>query len=162
MYSTRMERIPSKPVISTLSQVDRQLGFWIKENNLKSIEDSDGLVWNLDISVSEKPAENDLHTASWSLTFCLKAEVSVASFIDTGALDEVEDSRLIELIGERIVPLRMKPTVRIAQDEEHAKILLAETTIDMRKRLGALPLQAIKRKLIGRFVDGLGRFSAAS
>jgi len=162
MYSMRTERIPSKPVISTASQVDRQLSIWLKENDLKHIEDSDGLVWNMSVTVIEKPDENDLHSALWRLTFDLKVDVPVESFIKTNVLDEMDDARLIELIGDRLVPLRMKPSFRTAQDAEHARILLAETTIDMRKRLRSLPLREVKRSLIARFVDGLGRFGASS
>ncbi len=161
MYNMGTEKTPSKPVIASLAQVDRQLQLWLKENDLTGIEDSDGLNWRLEISVLEKPANDDLHAAVLSLTFAIKADTSAADFVRTGVLDQNTDTRLIELIGSRLVPLRMKPMNRAAKNPEHARILLAEMTLDMRKKLSTMPIRDVKRRLIGRFVDSLGKFGAA-
>jgi hypothetical protein len=150
--------LPSRPVVKNQISAQADWDRWLYENHFKKLYDGDGLEWNLIINTQQLPDEQDWHQAKWIATYELIADVSAETFIKTGTLDATEDARIIHLIGERLVPLRMKRTSNEARGEKEAKDLLTKLLPDLRDSLSQMSLMEVKRSLIGRWVDETALF----
>lgn len=154
------DRLPTRPVVKSAISAQAEWEHWLLENHFQRLLDADGLDWNLELEVFQKPDEDDLHVARWTAVLHLRADVDVETFIRTGTLDVEEDARLISLIGSERVPLRMKPVTHEARGEKEAKDMLIRILPELRDSIAKTKLREIKRGLIGKWVDGNTMFGA--
>lgn len=158
MYSTGRDLNPSKPVITSLTQANRELALWMRENNVSSFADADGLLWTLKVKVSENPAKDDTKRRHWRISFKITAQPNAEEFLRTGTLDSEHDARLIAMLADRRVPLHMRPFEASANSIEEARTVFAQSVVDLRTRLSKQSLHDTKRHLISRFVDEQAQF----
>jgi len=161
MYSTSDDKLPTRPVISSLSTSEREIRAWIAENNIDQIIDGDGQQWQLQVAVLQKPSPADLHAGIWEVVFKLSAEIAAAEFVKTGVLDAEKDARLLDLIGDRAVCLKMRPVTRVANSLEEARVEFIGAALELRKKIQSSSLIAVKRGLIARWIDRECYFGAS-
>jgi hypothetical protein len=153
MFSTESDKLPKRPVVSTLTAAISDLKRWVEESCHGPFQDGDGQTWTLGIKVTRIPDPESSNGLLWSIRLGLTAQVNGADLVATGVLSPDEDSRLLFLIGDRQVPMAMRPAIHRAADESEAKRLLATALPELKATLGRQSLIQIKRDLIGRWVD---------
>lgn len=152
------DRLPSRPVVVSTVSAQAEWEHWLLENHFQRLLDGDGLDWNLEIDVQQLPDDQDRHSSRWIATLYLKADVNAEMFITTGTIDADDDQRLIALIGDRDVPLRMKPVVHEARGEKDAKDMLVRILPELRENIAKSKMRDIKRGLICRWIDEQAAF----
>jgi hypothetical protein len=162
MFSTESDKLPKRPVVSTLTAAIGGLKRWVDESCHGPFQDGDGQTWTLGIKVTRIPDPDSSNGLLWSIRLCLTAQVIGAELVATGVLSPDADSRLIFLIGEQMVPMAMRPVIHRAADEAEAKRLLAAALPELKATLGKQSLIPIKRDLIGRWVDERCQFGGSS
>ena len=65
---------------------------------------------------------------------------------------------MIQFIGDRFVPLRMRPVIYETRDEPAARDLLASVLPELRDNTQKNKMREIKRGLIGRWIDDMSVF----
>jgi hypothetical protein len=146
-----VERPAKPPVVPSqlgaLALVER----WLVENRFDRVVDADGLAWRLAIQVEHVPAA--ARRVAFQLRLVVATEVTAGDLVATGTLAKTTDERLIELLGEDRVTLRMRPEVHVAASEDEAKARLTELLPALRERLAGTSLHLVKRRLVGRHID---------
>lgn len=155
-------KLPSRPIVKSSISAQADWERWLYENHYQRLLDADGLDWSLELALDQLPDEDDRQTSQYILTLQLGTDVDVETFLKTGTLDRENDERMITLIGERKVPLRMKPVVHKAKGEKEARDLLVRVLPELRETIANSRLRDIKRALIGRWIDEQGVFGARS
>ena len=159
MYSRNRDTKPTRPVVTTLLSALNEIEHWMEENQFRAILDGDGQMWDLDIEVVQVPNPKDPHGLLWQATVRLSAAVSTETFIDNGVLDRVKDERLVALVGDAEVPIRLAPSVYTAGSEEEMRQVIASVVPKLKAHFMKNSFYDIKRRLIGRFVDESCRFA---
>lgn len=152
------DRRPSRPIVKSTVGAQAEWEYWLYENHFQRIMDGDGLDWHLEMSVHQLPDREEMRGGVVVLTLQLGVDVKVDQFVSTGTLDPQEDERMISMIGDRWVPLRMRPIVHEAKGEAQAKELLATILPELRENIGKSKMRDIKRGLIGRWLDEQAAF----
>jgi hypothetical protein len=116
--------------------------------------------WRLVMQFDQLPSELDRHQGRWVATLKFGLDTPVKTLIDTGTLDVEADARLIELIGDSLVPLRMRQMTYEAASENEMRETMSRVLPELRDNFRKTSLHQIKRDLIGRWVDSLGVFGA--
>jgi hypothetical protein len=153
MFSSDSDKLPKRPVVSTLTAALADLRRWLEESSHTTCRDGDGQIWNIGIKVTRIPDPETPNGLLWSLRLGLTAQVTGLDLVTTGVLSPAEDSRLLYLIGGEVVPLAMRPMIHQAADEAEAKRLLAAILPDLKETIAKQSLVRIKRDLVGRWVD---------
>lgn len=151
-------RRPSRPAVASLASALAAVERWLSENRYDSVRDGDGLDWRLALEVTHIPAPGDANKVLWQVRLDLAVDVGYAELVRSGVLDAKKDARLLELVGEEMVPLRMKPRLVTAPSEEELRLMFAEAVPKLRAEIAGKSLISIKRELIGRWIDQRGRF----
>jgi hypothetical protein len=159
MYSTDRDRIPSKPVITSLTHANHELAAWMRENDFSHIIDGDGMLWSIRVKVSEKPNKSLKSKRVWDLSFYITARPTTRDFVLSKTLDSQQDERLLSMLGDQHIPMHMRPVHVSAHSIEEARTVFAQTIVDLRRKMRAQSLHDTKRYLIGRFVDESCQFS---
>ena len=133
--------------LSALAQVER----WLVENRFDRLPDADGLTWRLVVHVDHVPV--GARRLGFQIRLEVVAHVTAPDLIATGTLAPTTDGRLVELLGEDRVTLRMRPETHMAASEDDARTRLSELLPAMRDRLAATSLHLVKRRLVGRHVN---------
>ncbi len=153
MYNKDNDRTPSKPLIVSASSAHQHLAFWLRENNLSTIEDRDGLVWELLISSETLPSTTDPHAGEVHLTIAAILRVDAPGLVATKTLDAHTDTRLLALIGDDRITLHLRPVHHVAKSLEDARLFLTQAIPEIKTTLNGGNLADIKRQLIGRWLD---------
>ena len=148
----------SKPIIASSVAAENQAKDWTENQSLKQIQDGDGDIWSVDFVITEgfeNPLTEDyLNTVS----IILSNKMSAKDLINSRVLDEVQDYRLIALIGGSTVDLEMNPVEfkdKILNNAmQSARDYLQSLAAELNKR----SLVGAKRKLVNNWVDSSGRF----
>lgn len=155
------DKLPKRPAVASQTAADAEFDYWLRENNFDRIKDGDGLFWKLDLQVFRQP-EPAAREAPWILTLHLTTKVSAKILIGTQTLDAVQDSRLIDLMGDHVIDINLKPVQHKAMTREDARRLLAVVLPETRLKMEAASLKEIKRTLVGRWIDQSRVFGANS
>lgn len=158
MHNTDDARPPKRLAVPSRVGAQAELDYWLAENRLKTIRDRDGLEWHLAVAVDQTADAKDPKGLVWRIRLKARAKAQPTELVATGVLDAARDARLIELLGEEPVELSMKPLVYIADNEESARLLVADELPKLRQDLASGSLLAVKRQLVGRLVDERGWF----
>jgi hypothetical protein len=158
MYTTDRDRPPKRPVVTSLAGALTEVRRWLEENQLHAVKDGDGLAWDLGVTATQIPEPNNPRGLLWQLNLDLKTRVTTRQLVDTATLDRTKDARLIDLIGDEAIELKMRPITYKAPTEDAAKALLAEVLPKLKASFAKSTLSEVKRALVGRFVDEGGRF----
>ncbi len=158
MYTTDFDQRPSQPVVkSSLSARDAFLS-WVKENNLQTIKDHAGLLWEVKIKTSEAPDPDDTHGLIWLADVFLVAQVDAEGLIHSGTLQEDQDARMIDLLGDDRITMVMGPRHVSAKQGPELEQKLIALMPGIRNSLEQQDLTKVKRSLIGRWIDRSRRF----
>lgn len=153
MYNTDPNKIPRQHLAASSRSAREQFQNWLAENDLQQIYDADGTAWKLTVKVLEKPSSEDMHQAVFEAELNLNAGADAAEFTRTGILNPYTDTRLIAMIGEATIPLQMKPLHFSAPNVEQLRLMFADRVTEVKKKLQTHSLHAVKRQLIGRWID---------
>ena len=162
MFSTESDKLPKRPVVSTLTAAIADLKRWLEETCHSTCQDGDGQTWNIGIKVTRIPDPDTANGLLWSIRLGLTAQVSGVDLVATGVLSPADDSRLLYLIGEELVPLAMRPIIHKAENEAEAKRLLASVLPELKETVAKQSLVRVKRDLIGRWVDERCQFGGGT
>lgn len=149
---------PRSPVVKSQAAATSEFSEWLEVNSYAALIDGDGLSWRVLISVELLPGNDDPKRPMRLLKLELTSSASCAELIRTATLDATGDARLVALIGDRRVPLAMKPISYSASSYEEARHWLAEELPRLKASLAAADLAAIKRRLVGVFVNKISVF----
>jgi hypothetical protein len=152
------DRLPSKPVIKSLTSAQAEWENWLSQNNFEFMRDGDGIDWQVAMTFDQLPSEIDRHKGKWIATVQLGIDLSVSKLIESGTIDPDQDERLIFLAGTGKIPLRMKKLRYEALGENEMRDVLVRILPELRENFRKTSLHSIKRNLVNRWVDGLASF----
>lgn len=152
----------SRPAVSSLTGALAAVDAWLRENQYDEMRDGDGQVWRLETKVTQIPDKSDASGLLWQIQLKLSTAMSAEDLVRTHTLDATTDARLLALIADELVPLSVKPQTHVAPNEDEAKLILAESLPKLKADLVAKSLISVKRELVGRWIDGRGRFAPES
>ena len=152
------DRLPSKPVVKSLTSAQADWDSWLGQNNFSFLRDGDGIDWRLIMSFEQFPSDLDPHQGKWIATLQLGIDIAVSKLVETGTFDPEADARLIFLTGTTPVPLRMKKMHYEALGERGMREKMSQILPELRDNFSKLSLHRVKRDLVGRWVDGLSSF----
>ncbi len=157
------EKLPRKPAIPSLTSAISEINAWLSKNRYERLKDSAGLEWSLNAAAEKHgmrvPPD---HEKLWELRLSFEVDVTSELLIKTGTLSEKEDERLISLVGEDVIPIRMRPLRFFAHSEEELRSIMIEELPKIRDRFQHTDLTSLKRTLVGRWVDERGQFNSIS
>ena len=154
------DKIPRGPVVKSIIGAVDEWERWLHENHFRKLVDGDGLEWTLEMKFEELPAESEIHGGKILISLQLGVDVRSEEFIRTGTLEVGEDDRFLAIIGNHLVPLRMRPVIYEVKDYNAARGLLANILPELRENTKKSKIRDIKRQLIGRWIDELSAFGA--
>jgi hypothetical protein len=152
------ERLPSKPVVKSLTSAQADFDGWLAQNNFALLRDGDGIDWHLVLTFDQLPSELDRHQGKWVATIQLEVDITAFKLVETGSLDSEADARLIFLAGVSPIPLRMKKMQHEALGEHGMRDMLFQVLPELRNNFGKMSLHQVKRDLVGRWVESLSAF----
>lgn len=152
------DRLPSKPVIKSLTGAQAEWENWLLNNNFQFLRDGDGIDWRVSMAFEQLPSEIDQHQGKWIATLQIDADLPISKLIETGTLDAEQDDRLIILAGSGNIPLRMRRLRYEAQGENEMRETLVRVLPELRENFGKTSLHEVKRTLLGRWVESLAGF----
>jgi hypothetical protein len=153
MNTMKDQEIPRKPVVPSQLGAEGEFALWLRENRFEELRDGDGIVWKIDVRAKELPSPTDTHLLVWEVAIHASTRLSPEDLLRSKALDAVQDKRLIDLIEERDIPLHIKARQVSAASFQEARLKLAEGLSQLREELKAGSFTAVKRQLIGKWVD---------
>jgi hypothetical protein len=153
------DKLPKRPVVSSKAAADAEFEYWLKENNFDHMKDGDGLPWKLELKIARVP-EPAKREAPWTLTLHLTAQVTAKTLVETHTLEPEQDSRLIEMMGDHVIDINLKPVQRKAMTREDARRMLAVVLPETRDKVALSSFREIKRSLVGRWIDQSRVFGA--
>ncbi|MFW7379351.1 MAG: hypothetical protein ACOH5I_11125 [Oligoflexus sp.] len=159
MFTTSWEKYPSKPVISSLSAAEAEFRLWLQENHFQTLTDAAGFVWRLLIRVSEGPAPTDRSKPYWDVDFKIVAKPEMQVLVETGTFDQQSDARLLRLLGDEKVPMRLIEQKIQGHKFEQVRMELAETIRKYRNIINSKTFHAEKRKICSRWLNHHQLFS---
>lgn len=149
---------PTRPAVPSQTGALAAIEAWVRENRFDEVCDADGQRWSLKTEVTQVPDQADSRKLLWQIQLKLTTTMSGADLVRTHALDAAKDARLLALVGDELVAMSMRPQTHLALNEDEAKLLLAESLPKLKGELAAKSLLPVKRELVGRWIDGRGRF----
>jgi hypothetical protein len=152
------DRLPSKPVIKSLTGAQAEWENWLSQNKFELMRDGDGIDWHVAMTFEQLPSELDRHKGKWIATIQLGIDIPMARLIESGTMDSEQDARLIFLAGSGKIPLRMKKLRYEAQGENEMREILVRILPELRENFRKTSLHTIKRNLVHRWVDSLSNF----
>ena len=147
------DRLTSRPVVKSATSAQSDWERWLYENHFQRLLDGDGLDWNLDLKVMPYPDDSQIRGTKWAATISLYADVSAEDFIKTNVLFPERDERLIQLIGNHKVSLKMRPTTHEAHGEKEAREMMVKILPELRENILKTKMVELKRTLIARWID---------
>ena len=154
------DRLPSKPVIKSLTSAQAEWDSWLSQNNIEFLRDRDGIDWRLIMRFNQLPSDVDRHKGKWVATVQLGVDLPVSRLVETGTLDPERDGRLINLSGEGLIPLRMKKLQYEATSEADMRDTIARVIPELLDNFRKTSLHEVKRELLGRWIDSLATCGA--
>src|SRR5690606_16223149 len=125
MYNMFHDKPPKGPVITSQAGALNQMEGWLKENKFDRVKDAEGTQWKVSVKAIQTPHPKNPKISLWQLKILVTAEATAADLLQSGVLSRDADARLIELLGDDILPLAMKPMSYEASSEEEARSILA-------------------------------------
>jgi hypothetical protein len=149
---------PRGPVVPSQLSAHHLIEKWVRENDFSSLKDGDGIAWDLELVGKEIPDPDNPYGLIWEISVVLKADIAIDELLATGVLDKQKDARMLDLLGAKKIPFVMKPRVLIGKSDEEVRKLVIDALPILRRDLGQVKLQEIKRKLLGRWLDASRAF----
>ena len=154
---------PTRPVVPSLMGAMSLVNAWLRDHQYDILRDGDGQAWDLKVEVEERPDPNATKGGVCRVRVLLSTKVSAGELVQTKVLSpktSPSDARLLRMIDEETVTLAMKPRTTMAASEDEARLWLADALPKLKAELAGKSLIAVKRDLIGRWIDERGRFGA--
>jgi hypothetical protein len=148
-----------RPAVPSLTGALAAIDAWVREHRFDELHDADGQVWHLQTDVTQIPDKADARKLLWQIQLRLSAAVTAADLIRTHTLHPRDDARLLGLVADSEVPLTVRPQTHVVSSEDEAKLLLSEALPRLKSELESKSLVAVKRELVGRWIDARGRFA---
>lgn len=152
------DRLPTKPVVKSLASAQAEWEQWLAQNHIDFLRDGDGLDWKLVMKFKQLPDQHRPHEGKWVATLQLGIDLPLSKLVQTGTLDAQSDARLMALAGDAQVPLRMKKLQYEAANENEMRDVLSRVLPELRENFRKTSLHAVKRDLVGRWIDDLSVF----
>ena len=153
LYNSSKDKPAKRPAVPSLYSALSDMERWLTEHQFDQLKDGDGMVWKLEMSASQLPAKADPTRLDWQIRLAPIAKMSAAALVGAMVLEADADARMIAMIGADLVSMVMKPTVLIAPSEAEARSLLALELPRLKAAFKDTKLGAVKRALIGRWLE---------
>jgi hypothetical protein len=145
---------PSRPVVKNSVSAQAEWENWLYQNKFEYLRDADGLDWSVKITFEQLPSHLDRRAGRWVATVEVALDVSMLALIETGTFDKDEDARLIDLVRDDLIPLRMRKIQYEAISENAMRDTMAQVLPELRENFRKTSLNAVKRTLVGRWIEG--------
>lgn len=130
-----------------------QFQSWLRSNNYHNLLDESGAQWSLKVVSHLGPNPNNTQGGTWDIRLEVSSSLEAGNLLKTKVLDEVEDKRLLALLGDGVVPIDLKRQGREAVSTEEARRFIAEEVGSVKRVLSSSNLSNIKRNLVGQWID---------
>ena len=144
---------PTKPVIPSQNSANRSASDWLQMNDNHHVNDLTGQRWDLNIAAAERPDHCDHRKALYHLEISLETVISAKLLIETGVLDEDADKRILSLLGEDLIPIKMRPISQVLPSLEASRNWVFEHIQKLRKDMKTDAYSEVKKSLISRYLD---------
>ena len=149
-----------KPVYTSVLAANEQAEKWTSEQNIRSIEDADGTVWQVE-AVPEEGFESKMSDSYiYSINLIMRTVMKTEELVSTKVLDAEKDDRIVELIGDQHLEMEMCPIRFKDRDENTAKRAAHEYLVTLRDKLGQKSMLEIKRSLVIDWIEKNSLFGA--
>lgn len=159
MYSMDLEGRARRSAVPSHAGAEAEAKAWVEANSYAQLRDGAGLVWVLTISVLLVADKEDPKALDRQVEVNLAVDVTAAELISTGTLDSKTDSRMIQLLGDEHLPLRLRGLHFTVPTDQEVQRQLGERLPAFRERFRTSDFHESKRLLIGRFLDQRSLFS---
>jgi hypothetical protein len=153
MFTTSWEKYPSKPVITSLTAAEAELQHWLRENQFKEIKDQAGILWQLQLDVHQGPSPSFESGAFWRIILSVQTKVTATQLLMTGTFDSVGDARLLKMLDESIICIKLKPRTLCGHQLDQLRMALMETLGALRVFLESHSFHDVKRRICGEWLD---------
>lgn len=153
MYTMDNDKLPRKPLIKSNASATQELLDWVAANDYQHYVDCDGLVWNMGIHSQIYPDPQNPHGQLWRMEYTLSTSLNREKIQALNLLNLEKDKRLLDLIGDGVIPLAMKPQTLEAPHLDGARARLAEEVKKVRKNIKMPVMRQIKLDLIYRWIE---------
>jgi len=148
------DRPPSRPIVKSSVSAQAEWESWLVQNNFEYLRDADGLDWQVLMSFEQLPSTSNPRMGRWVTCLQIGLDTPISALVNTGTFDADHDSRLIQLAGQRMIPLRMRKVQYEANSESDMRDVLARALPELRENFRKTSLHQVKRNLVGRWLDG--------
>ena len=161
MYSTDSGKPPKRAVIYSQTGANEELRTWLEKNLYQVMEDQDGLSWRLQLQVSQRPDHSTRAGLVWELKIQLGCQLTGEKAVKLGVLKLPTDERLLDLIGEEVLDIYMRPRRYEVHAEDDVTGLIAEALPNLKAVLAKSSFLGVLRPLVLRWIDCSCSFGAA-
>ncbi len=159
-YNTSDERQPTKALVKSYLAADQDTKTWESNQLIRKVSDQEGTEWQIKIRREEdflthkslKPFGIMVHM---SLTYQAEAH----SLIKCGIFSELEDERLLGLLGETIVPIELKAFYLEGTEKSDVDREIRIRVETLSKEMPLKSLKDLKRKFVIDWIDQSRGFS---
>ena len=147
----------SKPIVISQAGAHQQLMTWIYQNNYMKVKDLTGIQWELNLKHFE---ELDILGKGLQLRAEVRfeAKLNAQQLVSAGVLRLEADVRLIQLLGERAVPMVVKQTKLVSNGLETLKVNFIKYISSTTRYLKEFEGLDVKRNLVFKYIDETRNF----
>jgi hypothetical protein len=147
------DKLPRKPLVVSSIAAEQAWTGWLRENNYNELKDGEGHNWQLSAQVSLNEG-----AANWSIKIQISTWLTANDLIQSGALNQPSDARLLSFIGERKIPIHMKPMTYSAKDDSEIRDVLGRVLPEIREKFAGQSFLNVKKGLVHRWIDESKQF----
>lgn len=158
MHKIDVDIRPHSPVVASQLSANQQVERWFEANDFHEMFDSDRQIWKLHLDRYEIPAPNTAHSLVWGVSIYLSSSVNAKMLTDFGVLHREQDARLLAIIDDYVINMRMKPKKFEEASQDVLKQRVGEFLPLLKKQMANSRLFEIKRQLIEAWVEKISSF----
>lgn len=152
---------PTTPVIPSQSHAEAEFKNWLKQNDIRSFTDYEGLAWGLSLKLVDIPATPP---QAWGrqVRLDLRADLGKDHYIEIGLIDPAKDKRLLTMLGDRLITIKLKTqTLDLRRDQEVAT-QLSEWLPTIRSALERRSYVTEKKRMLHTWLNRSMSFAGSS
>jgi len=159
-YNTSDERQPSKAAVKSYFAADQDTKSWESAQLNRKVVDQDGTEWQIKIRREEDYlAHKHLKPFGIMVNISLTYLAQSHSLIQCGIFSELEDERLLGLLGEAIVPIELKAFYLEGTEKSDVDREIRARVEVLAKEMPAKSLRDLKRKFVMEWIHQSRGFS---
>ncbi len=145
--------ITKPPVIRSQSSAELEFKNGIERNDLRQLTDQDQQTWQVHIEMLQTFSPETLKKEFWEIKIHTDCEIGLKDFLSTKVLNPQHDQRLLELLGDHKIYIKMNPLILHAHTYDEARSLLANTFLNLKEKFSQSNLKDMKKKYIEQYIE---------